>query len=104
MRVFQVEIYFMYFTYILYSKNLDKYYVGSTNNLENRMERHNSCENPVSTTPCPKTFIMQQWNSHGKGITLLWGSAFGHINSYSCFPANIITFTLSAYIYAAQGG
>ena len=30
-----------YYTYILYSKKIDKYYVGSTDNLEWRLERHN---------------------------------------------------------------
>ncbi len=32
----------MYFTYILYSPSIDKYYIGSTENLELRIERHNS--------------------------------------------------------------
>jgi putative endonuclease len=31
----------MYYTYILYSPKLDKYYVGSTQNIENRLIRHN---------------------------------------------------------------
>lgn len=30
-----------WFTYILYSDKIDKYYVGNTNNLEWRLERHN---------------------------------------------------------------
>ncbi len=29
-----------YYMYILYSSKLDKYYVGSTNNIEDRLERH----------------------------------------------------------------
>ena len=32
----------MYFVYILYSNKLDRYYVGSTGNLEDRLKRHNS--------------------------------------------------------------
>ena len=31
----------MWFTYILYSKSIDKYYVGYTDNLEWRLQRHN---------------------------------------------------------------
>ncbi len=31
----------MWYVYILYSKRLDKYYVGITDNLEWRLERHN---------------------------------------------------------------
>ena len=29
-----------YFMYILYSKSLDKYYIGSTGNLSERLEKH----------------------------------------------------------------
>ena len=32
----------MYFTYILYSKTHDKYYVGSTNDIAARLARHNN--------------------------------------------------------------
>ena len=31
----------MFYIYILYSKRLDKFYVGSTNNIERRLEDHN---------------------------------------------------------------
>ncbi len=31
----------MYFTYILQSEKDGRYYIGSTNNLENRLKRHN---------------------------------------------------------------
>ena len=32
----------MWYMYILYSEKIDKYYVGYTDNLEKRLERHNS--------------------------------------------------------------
>ena len=32
----------MYFVYIIYSKSINRYYVGSTNNIKDRMRRHNS--------------------------------------------------------------
>ena len=32
----------MFYLYILYSKTRDKYYVGSTGDLENRLKTHNS--------------------------------------------------------------
>ena len=32
----------MWFTYILYSESIDKYYVGHTDDLNWRLERHNS--------------------------------------------------------------
>jgi putative endonuclease len=35
----------MYFVYILYSSNIDKYYVGQTENLERRLSEYNSKRN-----------------------------------------------------------
>ena len=32
----------MYYTYILFSEKLNKYYTGSTGNIEDRIKRHNS--------------------------------------------------------------
>jgi putative endonuclease len=32
----------MFIVYILYSSNLDQYYVGHTQNMEDRLSRHNS--------------------------------------------------------------
>jgi putative endonuclease len=32
----------MYFVYILYSEKLNRYYVGSTNNITDRIKRHNA--------------------------------------------------------------
>ena len=32
----------MFFVYILYSNNADKYYVGHTNNIDIRLVKHNS--------------------------------------------------------------
>jgi len=32
----------MYFVYIIYSRQINKYYVGSTENIDLRIQRHNS--------------------------------------------------------------
>jgi len=32
----------LYWVYIIYSKSLDKFYKGQTNNFENRLARHNN--------------------------------------------------------------
>jgi len=32
----------MHYTYILFSKSKNKYYIGSTSNLEERLNKHNS--------------------------------------------------------------
>ncbi len=37
----------MYYIYILYSKTIDKYYIGSTSNVENRLAFHNSARNKI---------------------------------------------------------
>jgi putative endonuclease len=39
-----------YFTYILYSQTLDRYYVGSTSDIQTRLARHNAGATP-STKP-----------------------------------------------------
>lgn len=40
----------MFYTYILYSEKFDSYYVGHTENIENRIEKHNNGQVP-STKP-----------------------------------------------------
>jgi len=32
----------MYYTYIIYSKKIDRYYIGSTDDIDLRIVRHNS--------------------------------------------------------------
>ena len=32
----------MYITYIIYSKTADKFYIGATNNIQDRLKKHNS--------------------------------------------------------------
>jgi putative endonuclease len=43
----------MYYTYILYSKSLGKYYVGYTHDLNLRLERHNSSWGKFSSRGIP---------------------------------------------------
>jgi putative endonuclease len=38
----------MYYTYIIYSKKVDRYYVGYTSDLEERLQRHH--DNKISYT------------------------------------------------------
>ena len=37
----------MYYIYVLYSNTIDKYYIGSTSNVENRLSFHNSENNRI---------------------------------------------------------
>jgi putative endonuclease len=38
----------MFFTYILYSATINKYYVGQTDNIENRLRSHHSGISPYT--------------------------------------------------------
>ena len=51
----------MYYIYILYSEKIDKYYIGSTSNIENRLLFHNSEKNKI-------------WSKRGQP----WGLVFSH--------------------------
>ena len=43
----------MYYCYILYSQKLDKYYIGSTANIEGRLQRHNTSGKGFTSTGKP---------------------------------------------------
>jgi putative endonuclease len=43
----------MHYCYILYSEKLDKYYIGSTSNIEGRLSRHNSSSKGFTSTGKP---------------------------------------------------
>ena len=42
MGLFRFNLIRMYFLYIIYSAKLDKYYVGSTANINERISKHNT--------------------------------------------------------------
>jgi len=46
----------MYFVYILFSKKLQKYYIGQTNNIKNRLQQHNSGESNYTSRGIPWEF------------------------------------------------
>ena len=48
----------MYFVYILYSKKIDRYYVGSTNNIDDRLRRNNSGQGIYTKKGIPWEFII----------------------------------------------
>jgi predicted GIY-YIG superfamily endonuclease len=43
----------MYFVYILYSEKLNRYYVGSTNNITDRIKRHNADKGDIPKKAFP---------------------------------------------------
>ncbi|MFH1711941.1 MAG: GIY-YIG nuclease family protein [Patescibacteria group bacterium] len=51
----------MHFTYILYSKNFDRYYIGSTSNIEKRLKRHNTGANRSTKPFRPWVLVYQEY-------------------------------------------
>jgi putative endonuclease len=47
----------MFFVYIIYSEKLRKYYVGSTNDVADRLHRHNAGESSFTSRGSPWTFV-----------------------------------------------
>ncbi len=47
----------MFFTYILYSPSINKYYIGITENLEWRLERHNMGWGKFTSKGTPWTLV-----------------------------------------------
>jgi putative endonuclease len=43
----------MYYCYILYSQKIDKFYIGSTGDLEGRLHRHNTSSKGFTSTGKP---------------------------------------------------
>ena len=43
----------MYFLYILYAKDFDRYYIGQTEDLQNRLIRHNAKAVPSTKAYAP---------------------------------------------------
>ena len=50
----------MYYCYILYSHKLDKYYIGSTNNLKGRLQRHNTSSRGFTSTGKPWEIVYSE--------------------------------------------
>jgi len=46
-----------YFVYILYSEKFDKFYIGQTNNTDDRLKRHNAGYNKATAPYIPWTLL-----------------------------------------------
>jgi putative endonuclease len=54
----------MFITYILYSEKSNRYYVGSTGNLEDRLKRHNTGRSTFTKRGIPWKIVYQkEYNS-----------------------------------------
>jgi hypothetical protein len=52
--------YMQYFVYILYSEKLDRYYIGSTGNPEDRLRKHNRSKNGFTSTGKPWKLVYKE--------------------------------------------
>ena len=53
-------LHFMYFVYIIYSEKLDKYYLGSTDNIEGRIRRHNQGNKAFTSKGKPWVLVYKE--------------------------------------------
>jgi putative endonuclease len=60
-----------FFVYVLYSSKLEKYYVGSTNDIEDRLYRHNSGQSTFTKTGIPWVLIhTEETNTRAEAVRL----------------------------------
>ena len=50
----------MYYCYILYSEKLDKFYIGSTNNISGRLQSHNTSNKGFTSTGKPWIIVFSE--------------------------------------------
>ena len=48
----------IYYEYVLYSKTYDRLYIGQTNNIEDRIKRHNSGYEPATKVYRPWVILI----------------------------------------------
>ncbi|WP_410266623.1 GIY-YIG nuclease family protein [Cyclobacterium sp.] len=62
------------FVYILYSASLDRFYVGQTQDLETRLQRHNSGRNKSSISLMSSMLVISLFSCIRKRIYTVPGS------------------------------
>ena len=61
----------MYYTYIIKSPSLNIYYIGQTNNLEDRLKRHNQNRNKYTKGKGPwKLVYSKSFNTRAEAVQL----------------------------------
>jgi putative endonuclease len=61
----------MFYTYILYSKKINKFYTGQTHDLQHRVEEHNRGKTPFMANGMPWTLVYScQLNSRAEAMKL----------------------------------
>lgn len=60
----------MYYVYVLKSEKDDKFYIGQTNNLENRLRRHNSKQVTATRNRTPlKIFYSENYKTRAETMS-----------------------------------
>jgi putative endonuclease len=61
----------MFYTYVLQSSTTSKTYIGQTNNLEDRLTRHNASRNDYTRNRGPRELIFyREFNKRAEAIEL----------------------------------
>ncbi|GAA3737085.1 hypothetical protein GCM10022422_20460 [Flavobacterium ginsengisoli] len=61
----------MFFVYILYSATKEKFYIGQTNDIDDRLRRHNSGQSLSTKNGTPwKIIYTIQLNTRSEAVTL----------------------------------
>ena len=61
----------MFYVYIIYSSSLEKYYVGSTDNVERRLGQHNAGRGNFTSKGCPWILIVSiELSSRSEAVRL----------------------------------
>jgi len=61
----------MFFTYIIYSQKIDKYYTGQTSDINRRLEEHNRGKTPSMATGMPwKLMYSHEFQSRHEAVKL----------------------------------
>jgi len=60
----------VYYAYILFSKKIDRYYIGSTGNLEDRLNRHNQGRSKATRSGAPewKLVFFEEYSSRRDAV------------------------------------
>ena len=60
-----------YFVYIIFSKRLNRFYIGFTKDLDNRIQEHNSGESPYTSQGMPWKLIWTTTKSTTRSAEVL---------------------------------
>ena len=72
MRSFLLYLNYMFCVYVIYSEKLNRFYIGTTDNFENRLKQHNVAEFSDAYTirgiPWAKYLLIENLGSHQYAI------------------------------------